>query len=656
MSQHFFISVNSLINTFSRVQSGYEFKFSLSTSESSLSDTTASVDDLLLVSVDDKVYYQFKVIDKTEEVISLKKVFEIEKSIGYNVKEEGVIIEIAEELYYSICSKLFNELVSETSPADKFHDETKIYVEEKYTGRFVFQVLSYLNKLDNLDNIKPFFKENADPIYTSIKTDDVSLTSIFKTSVNLLAKDELTFNDGKPRFFEDVIFFWENKNFYLSTEWTSGKDSRLDLDNLKILIEKHYTKYSIYEENRNYFFSDKIQAKSKIQLLNFKISKFYEDCINSNLKYSNQLITRYISSLVTKPFVLLSGLSGSGKTKLAQSFAQWICEDENQYRIVPVGADWTNREPLLGYVNALNNKEYILPENGALKLLIDANNDQDKPYFLILDEMNLSHVERYFADFLSVMESKAKFRLHSSESNLNITDGDKLSKSIEVPNTLDWPKNLFVVGTVNIDETTYMFSPKVLDRANVIEFRINQTEMDSYLTEATDVTDLNGEGKSMGKNFVDIATKKTKANSETLKNTLNNFFRILQEVGAEYGYRTASEIQTFFGQIDIVSPNFKETDDFKENYSSEDNYKIDIAIMQKLLPKLHGSRSKIIPVLKKLANICVAEDPIYLEPNETIFEKIKKDNLKGIYPISLEKITRMYNNVVSNGFTSYAEA
>jgi 5-methylcytosine-specific restriction protein B len=418
-------------------------------------------------------------------------------------------------------------------------------------------------------------------------------------------------------------------------------------------ISNHMPRAILGKKNYLKFLNDK-----SISQTNFNISAFHEDCTTANLKYSNQLVTRYISSLVTKPFVLLSGLSGSGKTKLAQSFAQWLCEDKSQYCIVPVGADWTNREPLLGYVNALDNKEYILPENGALQLIIEANKEENenKPYFLILDEMNLSHVERYFADFLSVMESKDKFKLHSSESNLNITNGDKFEKSIEVPSTLSWPKNLFVVGTVNIDETTYMFSPKVLDRANVIEFRINETEMGSYLSEATDVTDLNGEGKSMGESFVTIATKKTKANSETLKNTLNDFFRILQEVGAEFGYRTASEIQTLFGQIDIVSPNFKETDDFKENYSSEDNYKIDIAIMQKLLPKLHGSRSKLVPVLEKLANICIAKDPISLESNETIFEKIKKESLKGIYPISLEKITRMYNNVVSNGFTSYAEA
>lgn len=407
-------------------------------------------------------------------------------------------------------------------------------------------------------------------------------------------------------------------------------------------ISNHMPRAILGKKNYLKFLNDK-----SISQTNFNISNFHQDCTTANLKYSNQLVTRYISSLVTKPFVLLSGLSGSGKTKLAQAYAQWLCEDKTQYCIVPVGADWTNREPLLGYVNALDNKEYILPENGALQLLIRANKNQEKPYFLILDEMNLSHVERYFADFLSVMESKDKFKLHSSESNLNITNGDKFEKSIEVPSTLSWPKNLFVVGTVNIDETTYMFSPKVLDRANVIEFRINETEMGSYLSEATDVTDLNGEGKSMGESFVTIATEKAKANSDTLKTTLNNFFSTLQEVGAEFGYRTASEIQTLFGQIDVVNPDFSE----------KENEKIDIAIMQKLLPKLHGSRSKLTPILKTLATLCYQNNEDFtLEQKDKVFETVKEDTRTVQNPISLEKITRMYHNVISNGFTSYAEA
>ena len=86
---------------------------------------------------------------------------------------------------------------------------------------------------------------------------------------------------------------------------------------------------------------------------------------------------------------------------------------------------------------------------------------------MILDEMNLSYVERYFADFLSSLESHSPILLWDKES-----DG--------VPKSISLPRNLFIVGTINVDETTYMFSPKVLDRANVIEFKINEAEMESY--------------------------------------------------------------------------------------------------------------------------------------------------------------------------------
>jgi hypothetical protein len=85
---------------------------------------------------------------------------------------------------------------------------------------------------------------------------------------------------------------------------------------------------------------------------------------------------------------------------------------DNAYRIIPVGADWTNREPLFGYPDALVPGDYRLPAAGALQLIQRAVSDPQKPYFLILDEMNLSHVERYFADVLSAMESGMPIPLH----------------------------------------------------------------------------------------------------------------------------------------------------------------------------------------------------------------------------------------------------
>jgi 5-methylcytosine-specific restriction enzyme B len=371
----------------------------------------------------------------------------------------------------------------------------------------------------------------------------------------------------------------------------------------------------------------------------FNYLHFKERLYKSGLQFNDKLITRLAAALLTKPFVILTGLSGSGKTKLAQAFAMWICENNNQYCIVPVGADWTNREPLLGFPNALQEKEYVKPDNRVLDLIIDANNNPDKPYFLILDEMNLSHVERYFADFLSVMESKSKISLHSG-----------IEKWNGVPAEIGFPKNLFTIGTVNIDETTYMFSPKVLDRANVIEFRVTAEEMGSYLKSnfTIDLANLEGHGTNMAGNFVQIAKDNSLAAKETkeLNSTLMSFFSELKKTGAEFGYRSASEILRFAAVVNKIESTWSMSEI------------IDAAIMQKLLPKVHGSRRKLSPVLETLGALCLYNKIKEGEKIENyLYPKTEKDISDLIkYPLSFEKISRMYRNLLDNGFTSYAEA
>lgn len=434
---------------------------------------------------------------------------------------------------------------------------------------------------------------------------------------------------------DDIIVFSKRRNVN-SFEFEFVPQSTINYNSYKSLLNGNHE--LIIADNQD-IQNNKELSKSKTPQTDFNTSQFHQDCTTANLKYSNQLVTRYIASLVTKPFVLLSGLSGSGKTKLAQSFAQWICEDATQYCIVPVGADWTNREPLLGYVNALDESQYILPENGALQLLIEANKNQEKPYFLILDEMNLSHVERYFADFLSVMESKDQFKLHA----------DAVNEKSGVPSELSWPKNLFVVGTVNIDETTYMFSPKVLDRANAIEFRVTNKEIETFLTAPNeiDLTQLETKGANMGASFVEMAKNKEfeAIDTDVLNKTLVNFFAELKKTGAEFGYRTGMEIHRLYQQLSVINTDLAEND------------KIDIAVMQKLLPKLHGSRRKLCPILEVLATLCVkatvdAKKDFLDNKEEIVF----KENADVVYPLSLEKITRMYKGAIDNGFASYAEA
>lgn len=374
----------------------------------------------------------------------------------------------------------------------------------------------------------------------------------------------------------------------------------------------------------------------------FNIKEIEKSIFNSNLVITDFTLTRFVASLLTKPFVILTGLSGSGKTKLAQAFAMWICEKPNQYCIVPVGADWTNREPLLGFPNALQEKEYVKPDNRVLDLIIDANDNPDKPYFLILDEMNLSHVERYFADFLSVMESKSKISLHPGIDNWN-----------DVPAEIGFPKNLFTIGTVNIDETTYMFSPKVLDRANVIEFRVTEIEMENYLKSNAiiDLESLEGLGANMAGNFVQLSKDSTlkSENIDDLNKALLNFFIELKKAGTEFGYRSASEILRFAAVVNKIAPGWELKDI------------ADAAIMQKLLPKLHGSRTKLMPVMISLGKLCL-KDALITYNSTDKDKQFTKDcfestpSIEIIYPISFEKINRMYRNLISNGFTSYAEA
>lgn len=436
--------------------------------------------------------------------------------------------------------------------------------------------------------------------------------------LKVLYKDVLS-NQGneKGKYFNPKAPSYGTKRFY------SGS-----LNNYIKFIEKVNT--------------DSISIKSQIKYQSININNFSDYANSSGLKFSSNLTLRFIASLTTKPFVILSGLSGSGKTKIAQSFVQWICESNKQYKIVPVGADWTNREPLVGYPNGLVSNEYITPDSGVIHLLIEAVKAENgnKPFFLILDEMNLSHVERYFADFLSIMESNDTIKLYTGNTR-NSLDG------LSVPLEIGWPKNVFIIGTVNIDETTYMFSPKVLDRANVIEFRITENEIKSFLANPgiPDLSKLKKQGVAMSESFLSIAHTDTIVKNDNLAKELVSFFKHLQPVGAEFGYRSASEIMQLVTKLKMLDKTIT------------DNSCLDIAIMQKLLPKLHGSRSKLVKILIALSGLCIGG--IATEEFEKKFDDYYKNDFEGLsikYPISFEKIIRMYKNVLANGFTSYAEA
>lgn len=317
---------------------------------------------------------------------------------------------------------------------------------------------------------------------------------------------------------------------------------------------------------------------------NFTITDFVKSVVHS----------RYILSLLAKPFVILSGNSGTGKTRIALRFAKYLEKQTdtgiNNTLLIPVGADWTDNTKILGYFNPLANDgkgEYVKSE--ILSFLELAKENPSIPFFLILDEMNLSHVERYFSDFLSAMESGEPILLYKKPEDCECV----------VPEKITLPKNLFVTGTVNIDETTYMFSPKVLDRANVIEFKPEMKDVLDNLISGASSDEQKTAESGVAEGFMELANKirngdvpdELKNELEKIKPVLESIYKILEKSGFEFAYRTAKEIRLYA----IAS---YETCEDKSQFNI--NSVIDQQIVQKILPKIHGNKKQIGSMLVEL--------------------------------------------------------
>ena len=519
-----------------------------------------------------------------------------------------------------------------TVSESKKHTDSRLILSDSNITRFAFKCISYFSEQPNWSNIENFING-----VNSIKDGDLlkvcskgafSLTGMFRCTTEV----ELTrrYNTPRRRWYSEP-FKIGGKTVFLSTEWYPGPHDDgtpygLMIPDLGRFITACYGEEYIYRNNGGVMELWK-EVEAEPGITAFSISSIISLIAETGLQYDQLLVKRFAFSLMTKPFVILSGLAGSGKTQLALAFAKAFIEDSSQMCTVSVGADWTNREPLLGYPNALDSTKYVRPESGVLDLLIEANKPANarKPYFLILDEMNMSYVERYFADFLSAMESHEAIKLWNG------------AEEDSVPASVKLPKNLFIIGTINVDETTYMFSPKVLDRANVIEFKIAGSEMEDFLgnIRSIDRNSICGRAAGMAESFLDKASGAEITPDDTTRDTLIRFFNQLKTVNAEFGYRSASEIYRY---IDIARKN----DD-----TPDDNTILDCAMVQKLLPKLHGSRKKLVPVLKALWGFCCSG--INLDDAGSVPEDAE-------YPLTADKVLRMYRSALDNGFTSYSEA
>lgn len=219
----------------------------------------------------------------------------------------------------------------------------------------------------------------------------------------------------------------------------------------------------------------------------------------------------YLTALRTKPFMLLAGISGTGKSRIVREMAKacWASDEEDygnncprNFCMVQVKPNWHDSSELIGYVSRINGEKYII--GPFLRFIAQALKEPQRPYFLCLDEMNLAPVEQYFAEFLSVIESRQLqdgqivtdpiVPYENTEAYGSLIDqlfasdeerkAYKTEKIEEGGKRLTIPQNLFVVGTVNMDETTFSFSRKVLDRAMTIE--MNEVKLTTGLNANSD--------------------------------------------------------------------------------------------------------------------------------------------------------------------------
>lgn len=353
------------------------------------------------------------------------------------------------------------------------------------------------------------------------------------------------------------------------------------------------------------------------------------DASGLRLPAGSQLVRSFVSSLLAKPFAILTGLAGSGKTQLAMRLGEWFGTDEHgrhRHVVVPVRPDWTGPESIFGYEDALRKSSsgapvWFVPE--AFEFVLRAANDPAHPYLLILDEMNLAHVERYFSDFLSGVESRRPvlpdliFDRESRQWVLRDVEAERLPL----------PRNLFVVGTVNIDETTYMFSPKVLDRASTFEFRITAEELDAELRRP--VAAQAGEDRKV-RAFASLAQvdewqrEHPHPARDEIVSVLREVHRILASANQEFGHRALYEIGRFCAFYAATG-------------DTDANTALDLAMMQKVLPKIHGSRRRVEPILNEIEALAAGAGPV---PR---------------LPLTHSKIVRMTESVRANQFVSFAE-
>lgn len=361
--------------------------------------------------------------------------------------------------------------------------------------------------------------------------------------------------------------------------------------------------------------------------------------------YPEPLIENFYLSLKTKPFVILAGISGTGKTKLIQKFAEALgaTEANGQFTLIPVRPDWNDPSDLIGYKDLGGTFR-----RGKLTYILEVAStpeNQQKPYFICLDEMNLARVEHYFSDLLSILETQRW------QEGCIVTD--TIVAEDQVGRNIGIPENVFFIGTVNMDETTHPFSKKVLDRANTIEF--NHIQLDNFkdLEEAASTSEeeldsVYPTASFLTSNYLQLKDAYTEYKNviQSMVSLLVEINTILENIHAHIGFRVRDSICFY-----LI---------YNERFSLMTRDKaIDMQIMQKILPRIQGNNSVVKKVIIELLLLALNKSTFkskeYLDGErdiEQVWEKLVNDN-NVKYPHTARKLIYMLRRLDDDGFTSF---
>lgn len=375
----------------------------------------------------------------------------------------------------------------------------------------------------------------------------------------------------------------------------------------------------------------------------------------------------YITAIKSKPFLLLAGISGTGKSRIVRELAR-ACWDVNSaeykahkpknFEMVQVKPNWHDSSELIGYVSRIDGVRYVV--GPFLKFMVKAIQDPNTPYFLCLDEMNLAPVEQYFAEFLSVVESRkvdkdgnvvtdplvdysSTEEYKSLIDQLFCDDAERKAYLTEVGGKrLTIPQNLIVVGTVNMDETTFSFSRKVLDRAMTIE--MNEVDLKGGLT---------NRHENIGKiEFDDIIGKAVegvdvyaahKGVCDKAITYLKSINAALDKTPFKVAYRTRNELLLY-----VVNNLSWKTDDELEDFVIA--RALDEITCMKILTRIEGDETKVSANF--LDNLGNAIKSGLVEIDKDLLQANKSHKGDAYQPISLDKLDEMKERLIS-GYTNF---